>query len=106
ASDCLDAGADIILGPGVNIKRSPLCGRNYEYFSEDPFFAGVMAKEYVCAVQNSGIGACVKHFCANNLEYNRQQQSSEIDERTLREVYYQPFRTACEAKPMSVMCSY
>ena len=106
ASDCLDAGADIILGPGVNIKRSPLCGRNYEYFSEDPFLAGVMAKEYVCAVQNSGIGACVKHFCANNLEYNRQQQSSEIDERTLREVYYQPFRTACEAKPLSVMCSY
>ena len=106
ASDCLDAGADIILGPGVNIKRSPLCGRNYEYFSEDPFFAGVMAKEYVCAVQNSGIGACVKHFCANNLEYDRQQQSSELDERTLREVYYQPFRTACEAKPLSVMCSY
>ena len=65
-----------------------------------------MAKEYVCAVQNSGIGACVKHFCANNLEYNRQQQSSEIDERTLREVYYQPFRTACEAKPVSVMFSY
>lgn len=106
AYDCLDAGADIILGPGVNIKRSPLCGRNYEYFSEDPFLAGVMAREYVAAMQKCGIGACVKHFCANNLEYNRQQQSSDIDERTLREVYYKPFRIACEAKPVSIMCSY
>lgn len=106
ACDCLDAGADIILGPGVNIKRSPLCGRNYEYFSEDPFLAGVMAREYIAAMQKCGIGACVKHFCANNLEYNRQQQSSDIDERTLREVYYKPFQTACEAKPVSIMCSY
>ncbi len=106
ADDCLDAGADILLGPGINIKRSPLCGRNFEYFSEDPFVAGTMAREYVAALQSEGAGACVKHFCANNLEYNRLQQSSEVDERTLREIYYKPFEIAMEAKPVSVMCSY
>ena len=106
ADDCLDAGADILLGPGVNIKRSPLCGRNFEYFSEDPFLAGVMAREYISAMQNEGAGACVKHFCCNNLEYNRLQQSSEVDERTLREIYYKPFEIACEAKPVSLMSSY
>ena len=106
ADDCLDAGADILLGPGVNIKRSPLCGRNFEYFSEDPFLAGVMAREYVAGLQGEGAGACVKHFCCNNLEYNRMQQSSEADERTLREIYYKPFEIACEAKPVCVMSSY
>ena len=104
--DCLDAGADIILGPGVNIKRSPLCGRNFEYFSEDPYLAGTLAREYISAMQEEGAGACLKHFCANNLEYNRLQQSSEVDERTLREIYYKPFEIACEAKPVSVMSSY
>ncbi len=106
ADDCLDYGADILLGPGVNIKRSPLCGRNFEYLSEDPFLAGVMAREYVSAMQSEGAGACVKHFCCNNLEYNRLQQSSEVDERTLREIYYKPFEIACEAKPVSLMSSY
>lgn len=106
ADDCLDAGADIILGPGVNIKRSPLCGRNFEYFSEDPYLAGTLAREYISAMQEEGAGACLKHFCANNLEYNRLQQSSEVDERTLREIYYKPFEIACEAKPVSVMSSY
>lgn len=106
ADDCLDAGADILLGPGVNIKRSPLCGRNFEYFSEDPYLAGTLAREYVAAMQAEGAGACLKHFCANNLEYNRLQQSSEVDERTLREIYYKPFELACEAKPVSIMSSY
>lgn len=106
ADDCLDAGADILLGPGVNIKRSPLCGRNFEYFSEDPYLAGIMAREYITAMQSEGAGACVKHFCANNLECNRLQQSSEVDERTLREIYYKPFEIACEAKPVSLMSSY
>lgn len=106
ADDCLDAGADIVLGPGVNIKRNPLCGRNFEYFSEDPFFVGVMAKAYILAMQAEGAGACLKHFCANNSEYNRLQQSSDVDERTLREIYYKPFEIALEAKPVSVMCSY
>lgn len=106
ADDCLDLGADILLGPGVNIKRSPLCGRNFEYFSEDPYLAGVMAREYISAMQSEGAGACVKHFCCNNLECNRLQQSSEVDERTLREIYYKPFEIACEAKPVSLMSSY
>ena len=106
ADDCLDRGADVILGPGVNIKRNPLCGRNFEYFSEDPYLAGVMARGYISAMQAEGAGTCVKHFCANNAEYNRLQQSSEVDERTLREIYYKPFEIALEAKPLSVMCSY
>lgn len=106
ADDCLDAGADILLGPGVNIKRSPLCGRNFEYFSEDPYLSGVMAREYIAAMQSEGAGACVKHFCCNNLECNRLQQSSDVDERTLREIYYKPFEIACEAKPVSLMSSY
>lgn len=106
ADDCLESGADILLGPGVNIKRSPLCGRNFEYFSEDPFLAGTLAKQYIAALQSEGAGACVKHFCCNNLEYNRLQQSSEVDERTLREIYYKPFEIACEAKPVSLMSSY
>ena len=104
--DCLDADVDILLGPGVNIKRSPLCGRNFEYFSEDPNLSGNMAKEYIIGLQSRGVGACLKHFCANNLEYNRMEQTSDVDERTLREIYYKPFEIACEANPVSVMCSY
>ncbi len=106
ADDCLDAGADVILGPGVNIKRNPLCGRNFEYFSEDPYLAGTMAREYISAMQSEGVGATLKHFCANNLEYNRLQQSSDVDERTLREIYYKPFEIALDAKPIAVMSSY
>ena len=106
ADDCLDYGADILLGPGVNIKRNPLCGRNFEYYSEDPYLAGTIAREYIAAMQQEGAGACLKHFCCNNLEYNRKLQSSEVDERTLREIYYKPFEIACEAKPVSIMCSY
>jgi len=106
ADDCLDAGADILLGPGVNIKRSPLCGRNFEYLSEDPFLAGTVGREYISAMQAEGAGACVKHFCCNNAETNRLQQSSDVDERALREIYYKPFEIALEAKPVSLMSSY
>lgn len=106
ADDCLDLDADVLLGPGVNIKRNPLCGRNFEYYSEDPYLVGVIAREYISAMQAEGAGTCLKHFCCNNLEYNRKYQSSEVDERTLREIYYKPFEIACEAKPVSIMCSY
>lgn len=106
ADDCLDVDVDILLGPGVNIKRSPLCGRNFEYFSEDPYLSGILGKEYIEGMQERGIGVCLKHFCANNLEYNRKEQTSDVDERTLREIYYKPFEIACEANPVSIMCSY
>ncbi len=106
ADDCIEREVDILLAPGVNIKRHPLNGRNFEYFSEDPYLAGTMAKEYITGVQEHGVGTCLKHFCCNNLEYNRFNQSSEVDERTLREIYYRPFELACEAKPVSVMSSY
>lgn len=106
ADDCYEKGVDILLGPGVNIKRHPLNGRNFEYFSEDPLLAGIMAKNYIYGLQSQGIGACLKHFCCNNLEYNRFEQSSEVDERTLREIYYLPFEIACEAKPVSIMSAY
>ncbi len=106
ADDCKDEKIDILLAPGVNIKRHPLNGRNFEYLSEDPLLAGRLAKSYITGLQSQGIGACLKHFCCNNLEYNRFEQSSEVDERTLREIYYVPFEIACEAKPVSVMCAY
>lgn len=106
SDECIERNVDILLAPGVNIKRHPLNGRNFEYFSEDPYLAGTIAKEYISGLQENGIGACLKHFCCNNLEYNRFNQSSEVDERTLREIYYKPFEIACEAKPVSAMCSY
>lgn len=106
ASDCLDAEVDILLAPGMNVKRHPMNGRNFEYFSEDPYLAGTLARSYVASLQEGGVGACIKHFCANNLEYNRLHQSSEVDERSLRELYYKPFEIASQAKPVSLMCSY
>lgn len=106
ADDCIDNGVDVLLAPGVNIKRSPLCGRNFEYFSEDPYLAGTMAKAYIEGVQGTGLGTSLKHFCANNSEYDRNAISSEIDERTLREIYLAPFEIALQAKPTTVMCSY
>ena len=104
--DALERGVGLLLAPGVNIKRDPLNGRNFEYFSEDPYLAGTMAEGYIEGVQSRGVGVCLKHFCANNSEYDRLHQSSDVDERTLREIYYVPFELACKAKPVSVMCSY
>lgn len=97
----------ILLGPGVNIKRSPLAGRNFEYFSEDPLLAGRMATAYVKGVQSEGVGVSVKHFAANNREDQRFTSSSNIDERTLREIYLAQFeRIVKEAHPATIMCSY
>lgn len=105
--ECQTEGVSVILGPGVNIKRSPLCGRNFEYFSEDPFLAGQMASSLIKGVQSMGAGACIKHFAANNQETRRFSVSAEIDERALREIYLPAFETVIkESKPWTVMCSY
>jgi len=97
----------VILGPGVNIKRSSLCGRNFEYFSEDPYLAGQMAKHHILGVQSQGIGASLKHFAANNQEKYRMTINAVVDERTLREIYLPAFETAVkEAQPWTIMCSY
>ncbi len=106
ADECVEKGVDIILAPGVNVKRTPLCGRNFEYFSEDPYLAGVMGREFIKGAQEKGIGTSLKHYCLNNSEYDRNFQSSEADERTMREIYLKAFEIACEAKPWTVMCSY
>lgn len=101
------AGVAVVLGPGVNIKRSPLCGRNFEYYSEDPLLSGVLASAYVRAMQAEGAGASLKHFAANNQETDRMRVSVEVDERTLREIYFPAFeRVVTEAHPATVMCSY
>ncbi|WP_431230764.1 glycoside hydrolase family 3 C-terminal domain-containing protein [Paenarthrobacter nicotinovorans] len=100
-------GVDILLGPGVNIKRSPMCGRNFEYFSEDPFHAGVMGAALVRGVQSGGVGTSLKHFAANNQETDRMRVDAQVDERTLREIYFPAFeRTIRESAPTTVMCSY
>ncbi len=106
ANDCIEQNVDVVLGPGVNIKRNPLNGRNFEYFSEDPYLAGTMARDYINGVQSMNVGTCLKHYCCNNSEFSRHWASMEVDERTLREIYLKPFEIACEAKPWSVMCSY
>ena len=105
--ECRHEELAVILGPGCNIKRSPLCGRNFEYFSEDPYLAGQMAASHIKSVQSKGVGSCIKHFAANNQETRRFSVSAEVDERTLREIYFVPFETVIkEAKPWTVMCSY
>ena len=97
----------VLLGPGLNIKRSPLCGRNFEYFSEDPYLAGKMAAGYIRGIQKNGISACPKHFAANNTELRRQASNSVMDERTFREIYLTGFEIAVkEAAPKSIMSSY
>lgn len=98
---------NIVLGPGVNIKRSPLGGRNFEYFSEDPYLTGIMATEYVKGLQSNNVGACVKHFAVNNQENRRRTVNVVVDERTLREIYLKAFEMIVkEAKPWSVMSAY
>lgn len=106
ANECIDRDVDVVLGPGLNIKRLPTNGRNFEYFSEDPYLSGHMAKAYIEGVQEKHVGTCMKHYCCNNSEYSRKWASMEVDERTLREIYLEGFRIAAQAKPWSTMCAY
>lgn len=105
--ECQAEGVGVILGPAVNIKRSPLCGRNFEYYSEDPMVASEMAGALIKGVQSKNVGTSIKHFLANNQETRRMSSSSEVDERTLREIYLAAFEGAVSSqKPWTVMCSY
>lgn len=105
--DARTRGISILLGPGVNIYRSPLCGRNYEYFGEDPYLTSEVANQYIQGVQEEGVIATVKHFAVNNQEWSRHNVSSDVDERTLQEIYFPAFRKAVEvAQVGAVMDSY
>lgn len=105
--ECQAEDVSVILGPGCNIKRSPLCGRNFEYFSEDPYLASQLACAHIKGVQSKGVGSSLKHFAMNNQETRRMSYSANVDERTFREIYLAAFETAVkEAKPWTVMCSY
>ncbi|MDO5521311.1 MAG: glycoside hydrolase family 3 C-terminal domain-containing protein [bacterium] len=106
-NECQAEGVSVILGPAVNIKRSPLCGRNFEYYSEDPYLATKMAGAFIDGVQSKNVGTSIKHFLANNQETRRMSSSSKIDERTINEIYLAAFEDAIKNhKPWTVMCSY
>lgn len=107
ARDCIEHDIDMLLGPGINIKKNILCGRNYEYFSEDPVLSGELGAAYIEGLQELGVGASLKHFALNNQEKYRFVASSEIDERTMREIYLKGFEIAVKkSNPVSVMCAY
>lgn len=107
AQEVKSKSAHILLAPTVNIHRSPIAGRNFECYSEDPYLAGQMASSYITGLQNSGVGACIKHFVCNDQEFERFSISSEVQERPLREIYLEPFRIAVQqAKPWSLMSAY
>ena len=106
-NECQAEGVSVILGPAMNIKRSPLCGRNFEYYSEDPYLTTNMAGALINGVQSKNVGTSPKHFLANNQEHRRMSSSSEVDERTLREIYLAAFEGAVKKeKTWRVMCSY
>jgi beta-glucosidase len=105
--ECRQEKVSVILGPGVNIRRSPLCGRNFEYFSEDPYLTGEIAKSHINGVQSQGVGTSLKHYAVNNQEYRRMTIDAIVDERALREIYLTGYEIAVkEAQPWTVMCSY
>ena len=104
---CQHEKLSVLLGPAVNIKRSPLCGRNFEYFSEDPYLTGVMATALIKGIQSKNVGTSIKHFALNSQEHRRMSSSSDCDEQTIREIYFPAFEMAVkEAQPWTVMCSY
>ncbi len=106
ANECIRFGKDMLLGPGLNMKRNDLCGRNFEYFSEDPIHTGVLGAAYINGLQDHGIGACAKHYAVNNQETDRLHISSEIDERTMREIYLKAFQYVVKhSNPASIMCA-
>ena len=107
AEEAKNQGVGVVLGPGCNIKRNPLCGRNFEYFSEDPYLSGKLAAGFIRGVESQGVGTSLKHFAANSQELSRFTSDSVMDQRTLREIYLAGFETAVkEGKPATVMCSY
>ncbi len=105
-TEAASKNVQMVLGPGVNIKRDPLCGRNFEYFSEDPLLAGAMGKAWIEGIQKTGVGACLKHFACNNQEDLRMSSDSMVDERALQEIYLPAFKKALEAQPTAVMSAY